>query len=163
MLATMIRFSLTQRLMMLLAVVLLAGTGWYAFQKTPIDAFPDVSTTQVKVIIKTPGMTPEEVEERITALIEVEMLGIPRMTMLRSVAKYALTDITVDFEEGTDIYWARQQVSDILEEEGIEVVEAFDGLEALQMRRSGRNAFLKAGGDILGDNRVIHQFSSLVD
>lgn len=114
MLATMIRFSLTQRLMMLLAVVLLAGTGWYAFQKTPIDAFPDVSTTQVKVIIKAPGMTPEEVEERITALIEVEMLGIPRMTMLRSVAKYALTDITVDFEEGTDIYWARQQVSERL-------------------------------------------------
>ena len=114
MLAKMIEFALTQRLMMLLVVLLLSGGGWYAFQKTPIDAFPDVSNIQVKVIIKAAGMTPGEVEERITALVEVEMLGIPRMTMLRSVAKYALTDITVDFEEGTDIYWARQQVSERL-------------------------------------------------
>jgi cobalt-zinc-cadmium resistance protein CzcA len=114
MLARLIQFALTQRLLILLAVLLLAGGGWRAFQQTPIDAFPDVSTTQVKVIVKAPGMTPEEVESRITALIEVEMLGIPRQTMLRSIAKYALTDITVDFEEGTDIYWARQQVSERL-------------------------------------------------
>ncbi|WP_295881712.1 CusA/CzcA family heavy metal efflux RND transporter [uncultured Thiohalocapsa sp.] len=114
MLARLIQFALTQRLLMLLAVLLLAGAGWRAFQETPIDAFPDVSTTQVKVIVKAPGMTPEEVESRITALIEVEMLGIPRQTMLRSIAKYALTDITVDFAEGTDIYWARQQVSERL-------------------------------------------------
>jgi len=114
MLARLIQFALTQRLLMLLAVLLLAGAGWRAFQQTPIDAFPDVSTTQVKVIVKAPGMTPEEVESRITALIEVEMLGIPRQTMLRSIAKYGLTDITVDFVEGTDIYWARQQVSERL-------------------------------------------------
>jgi len=114
MLARIIQFALTQRLMMLLVVLVLIGGGWYAFQKTPIDAFPDVSSTQVKVIIKAPGMTPNEIEARITALIEVEMLGIPRMSMLRSIAKYALTDITVDFEEGTDIYWARQQVAERL-------------------------------------------------
>ncbi|WP_295539167.1 efflux RND transporter permease subunit, partial [Thiolapillus sp.] len=114
MLARLIQFALTQRLLMLLVVVLLAGGGWVAFQKTPIDAFPDVSTTQVKVIIKAPGMTPEEVESRITAPVEVEMLGIPNMNMLRSITKYALADITVDFEEGTDVYWARQQVSERL-------------------------------------------------
>jgi len=114
MLARLIQFALTQRLLMLLFALLLVGGGWMAFQKTPIDAFPDVSSTQVKIIIKAPGMTPEEVEARITAPLEVEMLGIPRMTMLRSVAKYALTDITVDFEEGTDIYWARQQVAERL-------------------------------------------------
>ncbi|HAJ91336.1 MAG TPA: CusA/CzcA family heavy metal efflux RND transporter [Gammaproteobacteria bacterium] len=114
MLARLIQFALTQRIFMLLLVMLIAGTGWYAFQQTPIDAFPDVSTTQVKIIIKAPGMTPEEVETRITAPLEVEMLGIPQQSMLRSVAKYALTDITVDFEEGTDIYWARQQVAERL-------------------------------------------------
>jgi cobalt-zinc-cadmium resistance protein CzcA len=114
MLDGLIRFALTQRILMLLVVVLVAGGGWYAFQRTPIDAFPDVSTTQVKIIVKAPGMTPEEVETRITAQIEVEMLGIPRQSMLRSIAKYALTDITVDFEEGTDIYWARQQVAERL-------------------------------------------------
>jgi len=114
MLQRLIQFALTQRMFMLLLVALIAGSGWYAFQRTPIDAFPDVSTTQVKVIIKAPGMTPEEVETRITAPIEVEMLGIPRQSMLRSIAKYALTDITVDFTEGTDIYWARQQVAERL-------------------------------------------------
>jgi len=114
MLARLIQFALTQRLLMLLVVILLAGGGWVAFQKTPIDAFPDVSTTQVKIIIKAPGMTPEEVESRITAPVEVEMLGIPHMNMLRSITKYALADITVDFEEGTDVYWARQQVAERL-------------------------------------------------
>ncbi|RME33127.1 MAG: efflux RND transporter permease subunit, partial [Gammaproteobacteria bacterium] len=114
MMGRLIQFALTQRMLMLLVVLLIAGGGWWAFQNTPIDAFPDVSTTQVKVIIKAPGMTPEEVEARITAPIEVEMLGIPHMTLLRSVAKYALSDITIDFAEGTDIYWARQQVSERL-------------------------------------------------
>ncbi len=114
MLAKLIQFSLTQRLLMLLAIVGLMGAGWKAFNETPIDAFPDVSTTQVKIILKASGMTPEEVEVRITAPIEIEMLGIPKQRMLRSVVKYGLTDITVDFEEGTDIYWARQQVSERL-------------------------------------------------
>ncbi len=114
MLARLIQFSLTQRLLVTLGVMLLVGGGWYALKHTPIDAFPDVSSTQVKIIVKAPGMTPEEVETRITAPIEVEMLGIPHQTMLRSVAKYALTDITVDFAEGTDIYWARQQVAERL-------------------------------------------------
>jgi cobalt-zinc-cadmium resistance protein CzcA len=112
--SSLIRFALGQRLMMLLLVVLLAGGGYYAFKNIPIDAFPEVSPTQVKIIVKAPGMTPEEVEARITAPIEVELLGIPHQTMLRSIAKYALTDITVDFEEGTDIYWARQQIAERL-------------------------------------------------
>ncbi len=114
MLARLIQFALTQRLLVLVLTALLIGAGGYAFRELPIDAFPDVSTTQVKIIIKAAGMTPEEVESRITAPIEVEMLGIPKQTMLRSVAKYALTDITVDFADGTDIYWARQQVAERL-------------------------------------------------
>jgi cobalt-zinc-cadmium resistance protein CzcA len=114
MLARLIQFALTQRLLILLFIALLGGGGWYAFRHLPIDAFPDVSTTQVKVIIKAPGMTPGEVEARITAPVEVEMLGIPHQTMLRSTSKYALADITVDFEEGTDIYRARQQVAERL-------------------------------------------------
>ena len=97
-----------------MATLILTIAGWKAFQTLPIDAFPDVSTTQVKIIIKAPGMTPEEVETRITAPIEVEMLGIPKQSMLRSMSKYALADITVDFKDGTDIYWARQQVSERL-------------------------------------------------
>ena len=110
MIVRLIQFALSQRVFVALATAVLVGAGWISFQRTPIDAFPDVSTTQVKVIVRAPGMTPEEVETRITAPIEVEILGIPRQTTLRSVTKYALCDITVDFEDGTDIYWARQQV-----------------------------------------------------
>ena len=114
MLARLIQFALTQRLLMLVLTAVLVGVGGYAFKNLPIDAFPDVSSTQVKIIIKAPGMTPEEVEARITAPVEVEMLGLPHQTMLRSVAKYGLTDITVDFADDTDIYWARQQVAERL-------------------------------------------------
>ncbi len=114
MLAKLIQFALTQRLLMLILTLGLAAAGTIAYQSLPIDAFPDVSSTQVKIIVKAPGMTPEEVEARITAPIEVEMLGLPKQVGLRSVAKYALTDITVDFEDGTDIYWARQQVAERL-------------------------------------------------
>jgi cobalt-zinc-cadmium resistance protein CzcA len=114
MLAKLIQFALTQRLLVLLLTAGIAVAGSLAYQALPIDAFPDVSSTQVKIIVKAPGMTPEEVEARITAPIEVEMLGIPKQVGLRAVAKYALTDITVDFLDGTDIYWARQQVAERL-------------------------------------------------
>ena len=114
MLARLVQFALAQRLFVLLAASLLAGAGWMAFRSLPIDAFPDVSGTQVKIILKAPGMTPEEVEQRVAVPIEVEMLGIPRQRMLRSVAKYGIVDVTIDFEDGTDIYWARQQVSERL-------------------------------------------------
>ena len=110
----LIQFALTQRLLVLVFTALFLGAGFVAYKNLPIDAFPDVSSTQVKIIIKAPGMTPEEVEARITSPVEVEMLGLPNQTMLRSVAKYALTDITVDFADGTDIYWARQQVAERL-------------------------------------------------
>lgn len=114
MLDGLIAWSLRQRLLVLILVALLVGLGALAWRSLPIDAFPDVSTTQVKLILKAPGMTPEEVEARITAPIEQELLGIPRQVMLRSVSKYALADITVDFEDGTDVYWARQQVAERL-------------------------------------------------
>src|SRR5574343_595226 len=114
MLAALIRFSLTQRLLLLVLTVMLVGAGVQAFRGLPIDAFPDVSTTQVKIILKAPGMTPEEVETRLAVPVEQELLGIPHQRLLRSTSKYALTDITLDFEDGTDIYWARQQVGERL-------------------------------------------------
>ncbi len=114
MLSRLVAFALSQRLLMLVLTLVLVGAGINAVLKLPIDAYPDISTTQVKVIMKAPGMTPEEVEERITAPIEQELLGIPRQTILRSKSKYAITDVTIDFEDGTDVYWARQQVSERL-------------------------------------------------
>ncbi len=114
MLSKLVEFSLTQRMLVAVLTLLMIGTGILSFRELPIDAFPDVSSTQVKIIMKAPGMTPEEVEARIVAPIELEMLGIPNQRMLRSISKYAIADITIDFADGTDIYWARQQVAERL-------------------------------------------------
>ena len=97
MFAKLVEFALTQRLLAAALTLLLTAAGISAFHELPIDAFPDVSSTQVKIIMKAPGMTPEEVETRIVAPIELEMLGIPNQRILRSISKYAIADITIDF------------------------------------------------------------------
>lgn len=114
MLKQLVRFSLIQRLFVCVAALALAGLGLRAWLALPIDAYPDIAPTQVKVILKVPGMTAEEIEQRVTYPLETELLGIPRQSMLRSTTKYAITDITLDFVDGTDIYWARQQVNERL-------------------------------------------------
>lgn len=114
MFSRLVEFALTQRLLLGAMTLLLTGAGILSFHDLPIDAFPDVSSTQVKLIMKAPGMTPEEVEARIVTPIELEMLGIPNQRIMRSISKYAIADITIDFNDGTDIYWARQQVAERL-------------------------------------------------
>src|SRR5664279_698342 len=114
MLRRLVEFSLSQRLFTLLIAGLLAMGGGYALSRIPIDAFPNIAQVQVKIILKAPGMTPEEVEARVVTPLEMELLGIPGKTILRSSAKYAIADLTIDFAEGTDIYWARQQVAERL-------------------------------------------------
>jgi cobalt-zinc-cadmium resistance protein CzcA len=114
MLRRLIEFSLSQRLFTLLIAGLLAIGGGYALSRIPIDAFPNIAQVQVKIILKAPGMTPEEVEARVVTPLEMELLGIPGKTILRSSSKYAIADLTIDFAEGTDIYWARQQVAERL-------------------------------------------------
>src|SRR4026208_2552116 len=101
MLPRIVEFALKQRAFGLLGTPLITAAGAYAFLRIPIDAFPDISSIQVKIIMKAPGMTPEEVETRVIAPIELELLGIPHQTILRSSAKYAIADITIDFEDGT--------------------------------------------------------------
>lgn len=114
MIAALIRFALIQRLMVLLLAAAVVVGGLWAFRSLPIDAFPDISSPQVMVVVKAPGMAPEEVEARISFPIETEMQGLPRQTVLRSATKYALASIIIDFEDGTDIYWARAQVAERL-------------------------------------------------
>jgi len=114
MLPAVIRFSLTQRVFVGILVLAAMVLGIRAWLELPVDAFPDIAPTQVKIILKAPGMTAEEVEQQVTQLVETELLGIPNQQMLRSTTKYAITDITLDFSDGTDIYWARQQVNERL-------------------------------------------------
>jgi len=110
----LIKAALSQRLFILLLALTILGFGVKSYQELPVDAFPDISPTQVKIILKSDGMTPSEMESRVTIPIELKMVGIPHETIMRSVSKYGLCDITIDFEDGTDIYWARQQVSERL-------------------------------------------------
>ena len=127
MIAALIRFSLIQRLMMLLLAAALTAGGLWAFRTLPIDAFPDIASPQVQVIVKAPGLSPTEVESRITFPIETEMQGLPRQTVLRSTTKYALSIIIIDFEDGTDIYWARQQVAERLNQVWAELPAGVEG------------------------------------
>ncbi|GAB4361170.1 MAG: CusA/CzcA family heavy metal efflux RND transporter [Immundisolibacter sp.] len=112
MLQRLVEFALAQRLVVMLVTALGVGAGIAAWRQLPIDAFPDISPTQVKLILKAPGMTPQEVEQRILVPLEMELLGLPRQVQLRALAKYAIADLTLVFEDGTDIYWARQQVAE---------------------------------------------------
>jgi len=110
----LIAFALSQRLLAAVLAIVLVGLGVNALLKLPVDAFPDISPTQVKIILKAPGMTPEEVESQVITPLEMELLGIPKQAMLRSTAKYAIADLTIDFAPGTDVYWARQQTAERL-------------------------------------------------
>ena len=114
MLAKIIEFSLKQRMIVVLSAIMLFIFGTYSFFTIPIDAFPDVSSTQVKIILKAPGMAPEEVENRVVRPLELELLGLPNQKSLRSLSKYGLADITIDFNDGTDIYLARNMVNEKL-------------------------------------------------
>ncbi|WP_339773635.1 efflux RND transporter permease subunit [uncultured Paraglaciecola sp.] len=127
MLSNLIRFSLTQRIFILLMAVGVMLIGAVSWMNIPIDAFPEISPTQVKVILKAPGMTAEEIEAQVTLPLETELLGIPNQQILRSTTKYAITDITLDFVEGTDIYWARQQVAERLNNIWANLPEGLEG------------------------------------
>ncbi|MBA2125892.1 CusA/CzcA family heavy metal efflux RND transporter [Hyphomicrobium methylovorum] len=149
MLSKLVEVSLVQRAFVLLCTLLLAALGTHAFLNIPVDAFPDISPVQVKIIMKAPGMTPEEVETRVLTPIELEVLGIPRQTNLRSAAKYAIADITIDFEDGTDIYWARQQVAERLSNAAGELPPTISGgLAPISTPLSDVFMFTIEGGDL---------------
>lgn len=127
MLSSMVRTALIQRLLVLLFGLVISILGMWSFNQLPIDAFPDISAPQVQVIVKAPGMAPTEVEQRITVPIELEMQGIENQKILRSTTKYSLSIVTIDFKDGTDIYWARQQVTEKLNQVWGSLPDGVDG------------------------------------
>ena len=112
MLEFIIKTSLERRSLVFFAVLFLVGLGFWNFTRLPIDAVPDITNIQVVVNTQAPGYTPLEVEQRVTFPLENIMAGIPRLVYTRSTSRYSLSQITVVFEEGTDIYFARQQVAE---------------------------------------------------
>ncbi len=114
MLASIIEFSLRQRVIVIVGAILILFFGTYSFINTPVDAFPDISPTQVKIILKLPGSSPEEMENNIVRPLELELLGLKGQKSLRSVSKYSISDITIDFDDSVDIYLARNIVNERL-------------------------------------------------
>ena len=111
MISKIIQFSLKQRLFIIMTTVIVAVLGLLAFQNLPIDVFPDPSPPLVQVYTEGHGMAPEEIERLISYPIESAMFGLPKVKNIRSVSTFALSIINVYFEDGTDIYWARQLVA----------------------------------------------------
>ena len=107
-----IEFSLRQRVFVLLAALGLLGAGLWSASRLPIDAVPDITNIQVQINTEIKGLAPEEIEKLVTYPLEMEMFGVPGMIELRSLSKFGLSQITLVFEEGTDIYRARQLVSE---------------------------------------------------
>src|SRR5215208_1773870 len=96
----------------MLATLLVAALGVWNFTRLPIDAVPDITNVQVIVNVEAPGYTPLEAEQRITVPLETAMAGLPRLSYTRSLSRYGLAQVTVVFEDGTDIYFARQLVAE---------------------------------------------------
>lgn len=112
----LIDFALRQRLLVLVTAIVVLGAGGWAYSRLPVDAYPDISPALVQVFTETEGLAPEEVEQLVTYPVEVTMNGLPGLERVRSVSNFGLSVVNVYFEEGTDIYFARQLVNERLQE-----------------------------------------------
>lgn len=126
MLERLIRFAIAHRWLMLILTLGLSALGVWSFQQLPIDATPDITNVQVQINTEAPGYSPLESEQRVTFPIETALAGLPRLDYTRSLSRYGLSQVTVVFEDGTDIYFARQQVAERLQQARSQLP---DGLE----------------------------------
>ncbi|MGH7825400.1 MAG: efflux RND transporter permease subunit [Candidatus Binatia bacterium] len=121
----LIQFALRSRLLIIILGILVLAGGYYSYRQLPVDAFPDVTPTLVQVFTETEGLAPEEVEKYITYPVEVAMNGLPDLKEIRSVSNFGLSVVNIYFEDGTDIYFARQLVNERLQLAREEIPEGF--------------------------------------
>ena len=112
---TLITFAVERRWLVLVVTLMVGALGMYNALRLPVDAVPDITNVQVQINAEAIGYSPLETEQRITYIVENAMAGLPRLDYTRSLSRYGLSQVTVIFEEGTDIYWARQQISERLQ------------------------------------------------
>ncbi|WP_175836354.1 efflux RND transporter permease subunit [Burkholderia anthina] len=112
----LIRFAIAHRWLVMLAIAAVAALGVYSYQKLPIDAVPDITNVQVQINTAAPGYSPLEAEQRVTYPVETVMAGLPGLEQTRSISRYGLSQVTVIFKDGTDIYFARQLVNERIQE-----------------------------------------------
>ncbi|NRA72764.1 MAG: CusA/CzcA family heavy metal efflux RND transporter [Gammaproteobacteria bacterium] len=111
MIETILRFSIARRWLMMSMILLLIGLGYWSYQKLPIDAVPDITNVQVQINTRAPGYSPLESEQRITFPVETALTGIPNLSYTRSISRYGLSQVTVVFADGTDLYFARNLIN----------------------------------------------------
>ena len=116
MIDAILHFAIRQRWLVMLAVLAMAILGAWNYQRLPIDAVPDITNVQVQINTRAPGYSPLETEQRITFPIETAMAGLPRLQQTRSLSRYGLSQVTVIFEDGTNIYFARQLINERIQE-----------------------------------------------
>jgi len=116
MIDALLRFSITRRWVILFLALAAGGIGVWNYQRLPIDAVPDITNIQVQINTSAPGYSPLEVEQRITYLVEVAIAGLPNLEYTRSLSRYGLSQVTVIFRDGTDIYWARNLINERLQQ-----------------------------------------------
>ena len=114
MINAILRLSIERRFLMLSLILALVGVGVWSFQRLPIDAVPDITNVQVQINTEAPGYSPMEAEQRITFPVETALYGLPNLSYTRSLSRYGLSQVTVVFEEGTDIYFARNLINERL-------------------------------------------------
>ena len=114
MIDAIVRLSVERRYLMLSLILVLIGVGVWSFQRLPIDAVPDITNVQVQINTEAPGYSPLETEQRITFPVETALYGLPSLSYTRSLSRYGLSQVTVVFEEGTDIYFARNLINERL-------------------------------------------------
>ncbi len=114
MIDAIVRFSVERRYLMLSLILALIGAGVWSFQRLPIDAVPDITNVQVQINTEAPGYSPLEAEQRITFPVETALYGLPNLSYTRSLSRYGLSQVTVVFEEGTDLYFARNLINERL-------------------------------------------------
>mgnify|MGYP006430577321 FL=1 len=114
MIDAIVRLSVERRYLILSLILVIIGLGVWSFQRLPIDAVPDITNVQVQINTEAPGYSPLEAEQRITFPVETALYGLPRLSYTRSLSRYGLSQVTVVFEEGTDIYFARNLINERL-------------------------------------------------
>ncbi|HEY6435900.1 MAG TPA: efflux RND transporter permease subunit, partial [Ignavibacteriaceae bacterium] len=120
-----IDFALKNRLLIIVLGLIIMAAGYLSYKSLPVDAFPDVSPSLVQVFTTTEGLAPEEVEKYVTYPVEVTMNGLPNLKTIRSVSNFGLSVVNIYFEDGTDIYFARQLVNERLTEAREQIPEGF--------------------------------------
>ena len=153
-------FSLDNRFLVIILWVLVVGVGINSLSQLPIDAVPDVTNVQVQILTNSPGLPPEEVERFVTFPVETAMSGLPAIEKVRSVSKFGLSAVTVVFEEGTDIYWARQLVGERLVEARGQIPEGY-GKPEMGPISTGLGEIYQF--EVRGENHTLMELRTILD